>query len=239
MVGGDGAFAPNFVAGGALGYAHTSTDSVANSTATANTYAVALYATWMPGPLVFDGRLAAGPSTAGASRSIAFPGESMTASGSTNGWGGLVAADAGYQFDLMGATFKPFVGLTGQTFSRRAFTESSSFGLSFPSQSFNRVTSEVGLWATKLIHSDAATFLLQAKASWTNDFGNDGLTSQAALLEQPFTIAAANPGRSAAVIAVNFAAWRTENVALFLQYRGEFRSNANSNQGSIGVRVIW
>ena len=237
-VGGDGAFASNFVAGAALGYTHASTGS-ANMTATGNTYAGALYATWTPGPLVFDGRLAAGPSTVGAARGVAFPGESMVASSSTNGWGGLVAADAGYRFDWMGATLKPFVGVTGQTVSRRAFTETSDFGLSFPSQSFNRVTSEVGLWATKLIHADATTFMLQAKASWTNDFGNDGLTTQTGLLGEPFTIAAANPGRSAAVIAVNFAAWRTEKLALFFQYQGEFRSNAASNQGSIGLRMTW
>jgi subtilase-type serine protease len=237
-VGGDGAFAPNLVAGGALGYTHSSANS-ANTTATGNTYAGALYATWTPGLLVFDGRLAAGPSTGGASRGITFPSESMTASSSMNVWGGLAAADAGYRFDLMEATFKPFVGLTAQTFSRSAFTETSDFGLTFPSQSFNRVTSEVGLWATKLFRSEATTYMLQAKASWTNDFGNQGLTTQAALLDQPFTITAANPGRSAAVIAVNFAAWRTENVALFFQYQGEFRSNATSNQGSIGVRMIW
>ena len=28
--------------------------------------------------------------------------------------------------------------------------------------------------------------MLQAKASSTNDFGNDGLTTQAALLDEPF-----------------------------------------------------
>ena len=237
-VGGDGAFAPNFMAGGAFGYTHTSADS-ANTSGTWNTYAGALYATWTPGPLVFDGRFAVGPSTGDASRGVAFPGESVTASSSTNGWGALAAADAGYRFDLAGATFKPFVGLTGQTFSRGAFTETTDFGLNFPSQSFNRVTSEIGLWATRLFHSDLATYMLQAKASWTNDFGNDGLTTQAALLDQPFTIATADPGRSAAVIAVNFAAWRSENVALFLQYQGEFRGNATSNQGSIGVRMTW
>ena len=237
-VGADGALAPDVVAGGALGYTSSSTNS-GNTTATGNTYAGALYATWTPGSLVFDGRLAAGPSTGGASRGVTFPGESVTASSSMNGWGELAAADAGYRFDLMGSTFKPFVGLTGQTFSRRAFTETSDFGLSFPSQSFDRATSEVGLWATRLFHSDSTTYMLQAKASWTNDFGNQGLTTQAALLDQPFTIAAANPGGSAAVIAVNFAAWRMENVAVFFQYQGEFRSNATSNQGSVGVRMIW
>jgi outer membrane autotransporter protein len=237
-VGGDGAFAPNFVAGGAFGYTRTSANS-ADTSATWDTYAGALYATWTPGPLVFDGRFAAGPSMGDASRGIAFPGESVTASSSMNGWGALAAADAGYRFDFAGATLKPFVGLTGQTFSRGAFTETTDFGLSFPSQSFDRVTSEVGLWATKLFHSDLTTYMLQAKASWTNDFGNEGLTTYAALLDQPFTIATANPGRSAALIAINLAALRSENVALFFQYQGEFRSNAISNQGSIGVRVTW
>ena len=237
-VGGDGALAADFVAGGALGYTRTSANS-ADTSGTWDTYAGALYATWTPGPFVVDGRLAAGPSTGDASRGIAFPGESVTASSSMNGWGALAAADAGYRFDLAGTTLRPFVGLTGQTFSRAAFTETTDFGLSFPSQSFDRVTSEIGLWATRLLHSDLATYVLQAKASWTNDFGNQGLTTQAALLDQPFTIATANPGRSAGVIAVDFAAWRSQNVALFLQYQGEFRANATSNQGSIGLRMTW
>jgi outer membrane autotransporter protein len=238
VVGGDGAFTPDFLAGGALGYTRTAANS-ADTNATADTYAGALYATWMPGPLVFDARLAAGPSTGGSSRSIAFPGEFSTASGSVNGWGGLAAGDAGYRFDLGGTTLKPFVGLTGQSFNRRAFAETTGFGLSFPSQTFNRLTSELGLWSTTLVQSGLTTYMLQLKLSWTNDFGNQALTTQAALLDQPFTIAAANPGRDAAVVALNLAAWQTENVALFARYRGEFRSNANSNQGAVGMRVTW
>lgn len=238
VVGGDGAFAPDFLAGGALGYTRTGVSS-ADTDATANTYAGALYATWTPGPLVFDARLAAGPSTVDSTRTIAFPGEAVTAAGSLSGWGALAAGDAGYLFEFAGASLKPFVGLTGQSFNRRAFTESTDFGLNFPSQTFNRLTSEVGVWATTLLHCDLTTYMLQVKLSWTDDFGNQALTTQAALLDQPFAIAAANPGRDAAVIGVNLAVWQTENVALFARYTGEFRGNANSQQGSVGLRVTW
>ncbi len=42
---------------------------------------------------------------------------------------------------------------------------------------------------------------MRGKASWTNNLGDPSLTTQATLLDQLFTITAADPGRSAAVIA--------------------------------------
>jgi uncharacterized protein with beta-barrel porin domain len=238
VVGGDRSFSNDFIAGGAVGYTRTALNS-ADTSATANTYAGALYATWAPSRFVFDARLAAGPTTGGSSRSIAFPGEAVTTAGSLSGWGGLAAADAGYLFEFAGATLKPFVGLTGQTFNRSGFTETTDFGLAFPTQTFYRLTSEVGAWATTLLHADLTTYMVQLKLSWTDDFGNQALTTQAALLDQPFAIQAANPGRNAAVVGINVAAWQTENVALFAKYAGEFRGNANSQQGSVGLRVTW
>jgi outer membrane autotransporter protein len=204
VIGVDRSFSNDLVAGGALGYTRTALSS-ADTSATADTYAGALYATWAPGRLVFDARLAAGPSTGGTARSIAFPGEAVTAAGSLSGWGALAAGDAGYLFEFAGASLKPFVGLTGQSFNRRAFTESTDFGLNFPSQTFTRLTSEVGVWATTLLHCDLTTYMLQLKLSWTDDFGDQALTTQAALLDQPFAIAAANPGRDAAVNGVKLA----------------------------------
>lgn len=238
VLGSDRLVLPNVVVGSALGYTHTATNS-ATTSGTADTYAGAAYATWTPGPLVFDARVAAGPSTGGSSRSIIFPGQFASPTGSVNGWGALVAGDAGYRFDLAGVSLKPFVGMTGQSFNRRAFTETTDFGLSFPSQTFNRLTSEVGLWTTTLFNSSLATFMLQLKVAWTNDFGNQALATQAALLDQPFSIATANPGRDAAVVDVNLTAWQTENVRVFARYRGEFRNNATSNEASGGVRMSW
>ncbi len=238
VVGSDRLVAANLIAGGAAGYTHTATGS-AGMSATADTYAGALYATWTPGPFVFDARLAGGPTTGNTTRFISFPGVSTPTGGTVNGWGLLAAGDAGYQFDLIGVTLKPFAGLTGQNFHRNGFTETSDFGLSFPTRTFDRVTGELGVWTTKLFHAGATTYMLQFKAAWTDDFSNPALTTQAALLDQPFGIAAANPGRDAAVVAVNVAAWQTESVALFANYRGEFRDNATSNQGTIGMRVSW
>ncbi len=231
---------PDFVAGGAVGYSRTNTSSTDTITsARVDTYAGALYATWMPGALVFDARLAAGPTTGTTSRSIVFPGESTAASGSVNGWGILAAADADYRFSFGGATVKPFVGLTAQNFRRRSFTETTDFGLSFDSQTFHLLTSEAGLWTTTLFHYGLITIMPQVKLSWTRDLRDDTLVTQAALLGEPFAIAAAEPGRDAAVAAVNVAAWQTENLQVFASYTGEFRSNASSHQAGGGLRFIW
>jgi hypothetical protein len=103
--------------------------------------------------------------------------------------------------------------------------------LSFPTQTFNRLTSEVGLWTTTLFNSSLATFMLQLKVAWTNDFGNQALETQAALLDQPFSIATANPGRDAAVVDVNLTAWQTENVRVFARYWGRVPQQRDLKRG--------
>jgi uncharacterized protein with beta-barrel porin domain len=79
----------------------------------------------------------------------------------------------------------------------------------------------------------------QLKLAWTHDFGNQALVTQAALLNQPFAIVAANPGRDAAVMALSLSAWQTESLCLFANYTGEFRSNAVATQLAGGVRAVW
>jgi subtilase-type serine protease len=59
------------------------------------------------------------------------------------------------------------------------------------------------------------------------------------LLDTPFVINAADPGRDAAVVGVKLAAWRTEKLRVYVAYNGEFRSNAVSNQISGGLLYSW
>ena len=239
VLGTDRMLSSDLVAGGALGYTRTSTSS-ADTKGTTDTYAGALYASWMPGSFVFDGRLAAGATATGTSRSIVFPGEATpTATGSVNGWGGLVAGEAGYRFNVSGATLKPYVGLTGQILNQNAFTESTDFGLSFPAQTFTKLTTTVGTVATTTFQSGSVTFMPQAKVAWMHDLRNDTLTTQAALFDVPFAINGADPGRDAAVLGLQVAAWQTQNLRVFANYTGEFRSNATTHQLAGGLRAIW
>ncbi len=239
VLGMDRMFSTELTAGAAFGYTRTATNA-ADVKGTTDTYAGAVYASWTPGSFVFDGRAAAGPTVTGTSRTIVFPGLSTpTATASVNGWGALAAAEAGYRFNLSGIMLKPYVGLTGQFLNQSAFTESTDFGLSFPSQKFTKLTTSVGTLVSKTFQSGGVTFMPLAKLAWLRDLRNDALTTQAALLDVPFTISGADPGRDAAVAGLQLAAWRTESLRVFGGYTGEFRKNATSHQLAGGVRAIW
>ena len=79
----------------------------------------------------------------------------------------------------------------------------------------------------------------QTKVAWTHDLRDNTMTTQTALFEAPFVISGANPGRDAAVLGVELAAWKTQNLRVFASYTGEFRSNANAQQVAGGLRVNW
>lgn len=238
VLGTDRMVSATLLAGAAVGYAHARTaseDTIGNT----DVYSGQLYATYTPGAFVFAGRLAGGVTSTGTTREIVFPGASINAAGSIDGWGALAAGEAGYRFNAAGVTFKPYVGLTAQTLERSAFTENSAFGLSFPSQSFLRVNTDVGISASSSFQARGFTFMPTVKLAWTHDLRDDTLATQTALFDSPFTISTADPGRDAAVVGLKLAAWQTEKLRLFAAYNGEFRSNAAAHQLSGGLRVSW
>jgi subtilase-type serine protease len=77
------------------------------------------------------------------------------------------------------------------------------------------------------------------KLGWGHDLRDSTLVSQAALLDQPFLVAAAEPGRNAALVGAKLSGWRSEAFRLFGAYNGEYRSNAISHQLSAGARFAW
>jgi hypothetical protein len=91
--------------------------------ATSNTYAGALYASWLPGAFVFNGRVAGGPTTSQTSRVVTFPDEaSENANGSVSGWGVLAAGEAGYRLSVAGTTLEPYAGIAAQTYHQAALS---------------------------------------------------------------------------------------------------------------------
>ena len=141
-LGADRVLAPDLRGGAALGFTRTTTSS-AGTQATSDNYAGALYATWTPGAFVVNGRIAGGPTTSDSKRTIAFDEQSTNATGSISGWAHsppakpVIAAVAGIMVE-------PYAGITAQFLDQAAFTESSDFGLSFPAQSFTKLTTAIG-----------------------------------------------------------------------------------------------
>ena len=238
-LGADHAVEHDLRAGGALGFTRTTTTS-AGAQSASNTYAAALYASWTPGAWMVNGQVAGGPTTGGSSRTVVFPGESSSlAQGSVSGWGALVAGETGYRFDALGGTVEPYAGLTAETLHQAAFTESGAFGLNFPAQTFRKVTSALGTRVAKRFQLADVTLAPQGSLAWTHDLRDNSLTTQASLFDAPFQITAADPGRDAAAIGLDLAAWQRENLRLFLSYNAEFRDNAISQGVTGGLAIIW
>jgi uncharacterized protein with beta-barrel porin domain len=235
----DHTFSPEVTAGAAFGYVRTLASS-AGTNAQSNTYAGALYGSWLPGAWVFDGRIAGGPATSLTSRVVTFPGvASETAEGSISGWGVLASGEGGYRLAVSGATLEPYAGISAQAYHQAAFTETSDFGLSFPAQTFSKVTSRFGARLATRFQTAGITLEPQAKLAWAHDWHDDSLTMQAALFDAPFQLQAAKPGSDAVLVGLDLAAWRAQNLTVFVSYNGEFRGNAMSQGITGGVRARW
>jgi len=236
VLGQDRQLSSELTIGGAVSYSKTSTTS-AEAKGTTDIYAGAVYGSWLPGSFVFDARLAGGITGTSTSRDMGFTTTAVT--GSINGWGGLAAGEAGYRFKILGAMVKPYVGISTQVLQNNAFTESTDFGLTFPTQTFHKLTTAAGVLVGSTWRVGNVTVLPQVKAAWLHDLRNTTLTSQAALFDVPFTIQGADPGRDAALLGAQLTAWRRDNLRVFASYTGEFRANAATSQVAGGVRVNW
>ncbi|MGN6460137.1 MAG: autotransporter domain-containing protein [Pseudolabrys sp.] len=237
-VGADRLLAPDLIGGMAFGFARTISTS-GNARATSDSYTGALYASWTPGAAVIDLRAAAGPSRIQTTRDLLLT--PAPVQGNANGFGGGVALEAGYRIPFGAGTIKPFANVAWQGFRRDSYTETQQpFGLAFPSQYFEKVTTTIGATlSTQTRFANGATLMPEFKLGWAHDWRDTTLVTQAALLDQPFIVNGAQPGRDAAVFGVKFAGWTQENFRLFVAYQGELRSNAASHQLSGGARYTW
>lgn len=237
-MGADRLLAKDLIGGVAFGFARTTTDSN-GATATSDTYTGALYASWTPGRAVFDFRAAAGPTQMQTSRNISLT--SGAINGNANGFGGSVGVEAGYLIPVAAYTVKPYVGLVWQGLRRNGYTETQQpFGLSYPAQSFEKLASTLGVALSTTTRLPTGVSLMpELKVGWGHDWRDSTLVSQAALLDNAFTVNSAEPGRDAALVGLKLAGWTRESFRLFAAYNGEFRSNAASHQISGGARYTW
>jgi uncharacterized protein with beta-barrel porin domain len=234
-IGADRAFSPTLIAGGALGYFRTVTQSFAAYTRS-DSFAAAFYATWLPGNFVLDGQLAAGPTTTGTWRIVQFLG-ATDVRGTADGWGVQGAARAGYRLDLDGVTLQPFAGLSLQNLHHGAYGETTDIGLDFPDQDFTRLTSTLGVDLHRQFQFAGLSLRPQFSAAWIHDLHDAGLTTRTALFDEPFDIDAASPGRDGAEVRFTLSAGWSEEFSFFAGYSGEFRRNATAHEARAGIRL--
>lgn len=237
-VGADRLLASDLIGGVAFGFARTTSTS-SGARATSEGYTGSLYASWTPGAAVIDLRAAAGPSRIQTSRDLILTNAPVT--GSASGFGAGVVLEAGYRIPAGVLTLKPFANVAWQGFRRGGYTETQQpFGLTFPSQYFEKVTTTLGIAAsTQTRYANGVTLMPEFKLGWAHDWRDTTLVTQAALLDEPFSIGGAQPGREAAVFGMKLTGWTHESLRLFVAYNGELRTNAASHQLSGGARYTW
>ncbi len=235
-LGADRYLTSDWLAGLAFGFTRTTTNSGAMD-ATTDSYSGAVYTSWTPGRWAFDARAAIGPTKIGTSRTMNLTPSSIN--GNANGLAALIGGEAGYRIPIGIATLKPFVGLDWQMLRRNGYEETTAFGLSYPTQTFTKITTKLGVASSVKFQSHGMTYLPELRAAWAHDLRDTTLTTQAALLDSPFEVDAASPGRDAALIDLSLTAWRSEQFRVFASVGGEYRHNAVSHQIAGGVRYAW
>ncbi|MEJ1968042.1 MAG: autotransporter domain-containing protein [Rhizomicrobium sp.] len=232
----DGALSPDLRAGTAFGFDDTGSNS-AGGHAGSKTYSGALYGTWTPGAWDLQARAAIAGLDLTTERPVSVLGTTEIADGSADGIGALVALEAGYRLDALGVVLEPLAGFTAQSIRRNGFTETTPFGLTFPTQTFARVTTEIGGRAATRFEVGDVTLVPQIKLSWTHDIGDDGLVTHAAIFGAPFAIDAANPGRDAALVSIELDTWAAQDFSLFVGYTGDYRANGTTQEVTGGLRL--
>ncbi|HXC55143.1 MAG TPA: autotransporter domain-containing protein [Rhizomicrobium sp.] len=234
--GADRRFSPELTAGGAFGYARTTTVG-GGETAVSDVYAAALYAAWTPGDFTVDARLATGPSDSTTARMVSVFGTPTLVTGAAHGIGVLGAVEGGWRTRLDDIDLEPYLGMDAQTLHRSGYSETSMVGLSFPAQDFTKTVTKLGARAATRFDVAGFTVAPQIDIAWTHDLEDDTLVTHAAILSAPFDIEAAGPGRDAAVVGIDLSAWQSETFSLFVGYRGEFRARATSQEVHGGLRL--
>lgn len=237
-LGADRLLADDLVGGLAMGFTRTTTDAQSGN-GTSNSYSGAIYASWTPGRAVIDMRAALGQTQMQTSRMTDLT--AGTINGNTQGWGGGLGIEAGYLIPFAHFTMKPYAGIAWQGLRLNGYSETQQpFGLTYPAQSFEKLTTTVGASFSAMTHvAGGVTLMPELKLGWAHDLRDTTLVSQAALLDNAFYVNAAEPGRDAALVGLKLAGWTRENLRLFVAYNGEFRSNATSHQFSGGGRFTW
>jgi outer membrane lipase/esterase len=236
----DYAFAPGWLAGGAVSVGNTSQELTLGGSFQQNEFAASLYAAYLGRPFWADFIASAGYIDDRVDRVVPIDIAKLANTGSTNGSNLSLAAESGYNFISGPVTHGPLVGMLLQRVYIDDYTESDPFAaiggftaLSFAGQIRNSAVSELGYQATlQLGYWSPFT-----KLTWDHEFAGANRTVTASLT----TIAAPSYYMPALVLGTD---WMTfcagTNVRLghgvtgFAMFTGEA---AQKNVTSYGVQM--
>jgi uncharacterized protein with beta-barrel porin domain len=214
-------------------------DSANAQSATLDSYQLTFYGTYRHGRAFIDGQLGAGWNQFSQSRSIAFLGE--TASASFDGQQYLAHALAGYDFPvggMGGMVVTPLVGLGWLHARNGAYSETGAGAadLSVKGQALNGLAREFGVKTTWSFATEFGQLVPEVTAKWVHDYTHGPIAISGAIGGETFAVAVPRIAADGARIGAAATLKSSNRVSLGVEYNGELRAGYRSHTGRIRTR---
>jgi uncharacterized protein with beta-barrel porin domain len=214
-------------------------DSPRAQSATLDSYQLIFYGTYRHGRAFIDGQLGAGWNQFSQNRSIAFLGE--TASASFDGQQYLAHALAGYDFPVGGMgsmVITPLVGLGWLHARNGAYSETGAGAadLSVKGQALNSLTQELGVKTTWSFATEFGQFVPEVTAKWVHDYTDGPVATSGVIGGETFAVAVPRVAADGARIDAAATLKRSERLSFGAEYDGELRAGYRSHTGLIKAR---
>ena len=243
-VGVDYAFAPGWLAGGAVSVGNTLQSFSTGGSFQQNEFAVSAYAAYLGRPFWADVIASAGYIDDNVDRIVPIGIAQIANTGSTNGSNLSLAVEGGYNFQNGAVTHGPLAGVLLQRVHIDGYTETDQFAavggftaLSFANQNRNSAVSELGYQASVKL-GNWSPF---AKLTWDHEFAGAGRTVTASLttIAAPsYTMPAVVPGTDWMALSAGTSVRLERGITGFAMFTGEAaQKSVTSYGGQIGVNV--
>jgi outer membrane lipase/esterase len=243
-VGFDYAFAPGWLAGGAVSVGNTLQSFSTGGNFRQNEFAASAYAAYLGHPFWADFVASAGYIDDNVDRIVPVGIAQIANTGATNGSNTSLAAEGGYNFQNGAVTHGPLAGMLLQRVHIDGYTETDQFAavggftaLSFANQNRNSAVSELGYQASVKL-GNWAPF---AKLTWDHEFAGAGRTVTASLttIAAPsYYMPAVIPGTDWMMLSAGTSVRLERGITGFVMFTGEAaQKSVTSYGGQVGVNV--
>ena len=238
---------PTLFAGVAIGYARSAFDADhISGSGFIDTVSTAVYASYAPERFYVEGALGYGHSVGELTREIVYPGVGRIAKGDLEANAFLSSIETGYAFALgPGTTLTPLVAMQGIAIVQDEVAEdgAGAINLSVDLDDSGSASGLVGAELSRQVPVGLSVpLLLKFRAGWRHDFADmsRGFTASfQGLPGAPFVIAGPDAARDAAVVGLLGSLSVRSAFELFLRYDAAFASDASTQAGSGGFRLLF
>jgi outer membrane autotransporter barrel domain/autotransporter-associated beta strand repeat len=243
VAGGDVEVLPGLDVGGQFAYGHTWVDGDHNSgDSDVDSYLIGAYVNYVLGSLFASGGVSYTFDDYETSRTINVGGLSRSAASNYNGGDTAVLAKVGYRFDVEEYGVAPSFGVRYDHLTHDGTGErgAGEIGLDVNSETLNAVQTRLGVEADRSFQADDSLRITPSvRIGWAYDAGDYIGKTDASILGAGFDVDGSKPGRNAATFGTGVTVASGDNLAVFADYDGEARADANTHTIKAGLRLSW